>query len=146
MRWVEKYIIIYSILRTSEMILTSTQTLLEKIQCIYTDWQENSDPEVFYSNFHNEIVCKSQIYFDIDYPLAGIATTKLCYIVFCFLNKRGKSSLTPKTITEVEKDGMQYLAGYVIQKLIKMPRDQKAHHCWTYWDILWRQLITARKN
>ena len=30
------------------------------------------------SMVHNKIVCKSQIFFDIDYPLAGIATSKLC--------------------------------------------------------------------
>ena len=126
----------------STEIHTNFDALLQKIQCIYADWQENPDADIFYKGFHNEIVCKSQTYFCIDYPLAGIATTTLCDIVFCSFNKRGKSSLPHKPITEVEKDGIQYLAGYVIQKLIKKAEKLKSA---TLLDIL-GQMVTTDNN
>ena len=122
----------------STEIHTNFDALLQKIQCIYADWQENPDADIFY----NEIVCKSQPYFCIDYPLAGIATTKLCDIVFWFLNKREKRSLPQKPSTEVEKDGILYLAGYVIQKLIKKAEKLKSA---TLLDIL-GQMVTTDNN
>ena len=62
----------------SSEIPTNLDSPLTSLQLIYTDWQENPDPDVFYSKFHNEIFCKSKLFFYIDYPLAGIAATKLC--------------------------------------------------------------------
>ena len=87
----------------STEIDTNFGALLEKIQCIYADCQENSDPDIFYSNFHNEIVCKSQIYFDIDYSLADIASTKLFDRVFCFVNKRKKVHCLQKRLQRLRR-------------------------------------------
>ena len=106
-------------------ISVNLDTLLEKIQCIILSGR-NIQIRIYITPVLKEIICNSQLYFKIYLPLSGIASTKLCDIVFCFLSKRGKNHYLLLKQLEVLKDGIQYFAGYVIQKVIKNAKKLKS--------------------
>ena len=76
---------------------------------------------MFYSNFHTKIVDNGQNFFNMEYALAGIVTTKLKDVLFCFLTKEKKDAeaVHKRNISDAEKDGLQYLSGYVVRKILK---------------------------
>ena len=91
----------------------------------YLEWQEHPDPDSYYGKYQEEIVNVHQKYFQMEHPLAGIMLTKLRDTIFCYINKQEKVIVPPKPITFEEKDGLQYLSGYIIQKLLKNARKKK---------------------
>ena len=100
-------------------ITCHTELLLEKIKVIHNEWQEHADADVFFSKYQTVIINHATDYFQMDSHLAGLIAVKLRDITFSFFNSKSQLIISPKPITPEERDGLQYLAGYVIQKLIK---------------------------
>lgn len=95
--------------------------LLEKVTCCCSEWKEKGDPDEFFSFFFDLIICEASQFFPLDYHLAGLLAVKLRDVMFSFLSNQNETDdyTSCNGMTSEEMDGLQYLAGYVIQKLIK---------------------------
>ena len=100
--------------------------LLEEISKICKDFLENKDPEKFFSSYFSSITASAETFFP-NYPSVSSTTVmmQLDEVIFAKLNKTELTERIPTPISEKEMDGLNYLAGYVIQKLMKKMKKRK---------------------
>ena len=107
------------------------EKLLDQIQPLYNKLQMSSNVEKYYANFRVNIVDKAEEFFDSKNYVPGLVCVKLCDIIFVEFKKQqqlSKEDVAPKTITATEVDGIQYLAGYVVRKLLKKATKSKGEN------------------
>ena len=94
--------------------------LLEEISKICKDFLENKNPEKFFFELLHNIIARAETFFP-NYPSVSSTTVmmQLCEVIFVKLNKTEVAERIPTPISEKEMDGLNYLAGYIIQKLMK---------------------------
>ena len=94
--------------------------LFEEVLKICKDFNENKDPEKFFASYFSDITARAKFFFP-NHPQISSSTLmmQLGDIIFHRLRKPEVSVKTPTPISEKEIDGLNYLAGYVIQKLLK---------------------------
>ena len=90
------------------------------------DFLENKDPDKFFSSYFSNVTAMAGSFLP-NYPSASstIVMMQLGEVIFAKLNKIEVMKRLPTPISEKEMDGLNYLAGYVIQKLVKK---FKKHH------------------
>ena len=84
------------------------------------DFLENKDPDKFFSSYFSSITAMAGSFLP-NYPSVSstIVMMQLGELIFAKLNKIEMMKRLPTPISEKEMDGLNYLAGYVIQKLMK---------------------------
>ena len=92
--------------------------LLEEIQRLcYTD------KEKFYISFYSNIMSQQWIYFEMDSKAATILLKKLGEFLYSFIAinspENGESTTIPKSISEKELNGLQYLGKNYMQKFFE---------------------------
>ena len=94
--------------------------LYEEVLKICNDFHENRDPEKFFASYFSNITARANSFFP-NYPQLSSSTLmmQLGDIIFYRLKKPEVSVKTTTPISEKEIDGLYYLTGYVIQKLLK---------------------------
>ena len=94
--------------------------LFEVINKICQDFLENKDPDKFFSSYFSSVTTMAGSFLP-NYPSAPstIMMMQLGEVIFAKLNKIEGMKRLPTPISEKEMDGLNYLAGYVIQKSMK---------------------------
>ena len=95
-----------------------------EITKICRKFQEKKNPEKFVSSFLVEITSKVILFFP-KYSQVSSSTLmmQLGEDIFCYMKKPESIEKTPTPISEKEMGGLNYLAGYVIRKLLKKTRN-----------------------
>ena len=102
----------------TERLYLDTRKLFKKLD-------EKGNGEQFYSNFYSTIVSNAPAYFpDVTSSLATLLSTNLADKIFQFY-KRPQLSVgkQPDQLTKPEFDGLQYLSGYVVHKLMRKAKN-----------------------
>ena len=100
------------------------------LKAIFDGLAKNGDAEKFYGKFYSKICLKSKSFFtSLSQHSATLLSTKLadCMLTYCKGQVCAAESLSnPNVIlSERKKAGLQYVGGYVLQKLYK--KHSKAH-------------------
>lgn len=99
------------------------KVLLKEIQKILKNINPRAEVRKFYSSFHSEIIMHSTLFFKrLRAPMCTLLATKLAdYILTLFWPTQKSMSfvLNGSTFTEKEMNGIQFVAGYVVSKLLR---------------------------
>ena len=100
--------------------------LFKEVFNICQDFHEKRDPEKFFATYFSNITARANCFFP-NYPQLSSSTLlmQLGDMIFHRLMKPEVCVKTPTPISEKEIDGLYYLAGYVIQKLLKKVKNSK---------------------
>ena len=107
--------------------------LFEQIHQICCGFSENYDAENFYTMFYGKVVMYASTYFPgLGLPMCTLLATKLCDKVLTKLKQNNTTSESKNTlsinITDRELDGLQYLGGYVVSKLLKKVKNSPKYN------------------
>ena len=97
-------------------------SLVSEINNIYTKLVQSGDAEKFHESYYSKIITNSQNWIEnLDQSVAALAFKKLGDKIFRFCQnpqqKLNSTEILP--ITDIEKDGLQYLSGYFVCKFLK---------------------------
>ena len=104
-----------------EHIEKEQSILFEEIYKICKDFNKNRNATQFFASYYANVASKSSIFFS-NLPRASSTTLaiQLGETVLCHLTEKNSiDKPNPSPITDREVDGLQYLSGYVIHKLLK---------------------------
>lgn len=96
--------------------------LFEEVYKICKDFNKNRNATEFFTSYYANVVANASRFFS-SLPHASSTTLaiQLGETILCHLTEKSKNIAKPKPspITDREIDGLQYLSGYVIHKLLK---------------------------
>ena len=98
------------------------ETLCPAINNLYSQFQLKRDPEYYYAEFRCNIIEHTESFFpSMEFKFRGVLGIKLCDVLFVNMQRKKDKNVTNvvKPITKEEYDGLQYLSGYVVQKILK---------------------------
>ena len=106
-------------LASYEFILT--ERLYHDIQKLFQQLDENGNVQLFYTSFFSTITFEPLKYFpNLSYEMATLLCTRLADSLLEFYQKPQHSVQNqPTPLSLPENDSLEYLAGYVIHKLLK---------------------------
>ena len=98
-----------------------TEKLYIDARKLFQKLDETGNGEQFYNSFYNTVVTNSQMYFpDLSDSVATLFCINLADRILNFYKRpQHVASIQPKQLTKSEFDGLHYLAGYVVHKLLK---------------------------
>ena len=106
----------------NDQFVDERNCLLLEIQEMMRSISLTREAEEFYSSFYKEIVMHSTRFFPgLDDPLCTSQGTKLAdniLVLFCHEDKQERVKLDLPPITKRELDGLQYVGGYGVSKLL----------------------------
>lgn len=108
--------------------ISITRPLFSVCHNLYKALSQNGNAEKFFSEYYSKICSNAKIYFPtFDAKCAALLSTKLGdKILYFYKSPQHTVPSQPKALTKPEIDGLQYLAGYVVRKLIKKSRNHKS--------------------
>jgi len=101
---------------------------LDKLVNLFQHKIKFSNPEKFNTTYYNLVVKNSKSYFpDLDYRLSRLIFIKASTILLAM--SKGKNEImleeSPRSISDRELAGLQYIGGYIIHKLHKKFKNSK---------------------
>lgn len=107
-----------------------TERLYHDTQKLYQKLDENGNAQRFYSNFFSTIVFEPLKYFpNLSHEMSTLLCTRLADSLLEFYKKPLQSVQNqPKALSKPENDSLEYLAGYVIHKLLKKIKNGRLFH------------------
>jgi len=107
--------------RIAEHDFQLTSGLQNELVKAYDILEKHGDAEKFYSFFYGKIVVNAEkLMIGLPVPMSTLLAKHLGdKILYFFKRLKLLSSSKPQPINEKEMDGLQYLCGYVVHKLLK---------------------------
>ena len=102
-------------------------SLYKDVSPLYHEFMKSGNMENIYANFYGSIIQNSNSYFSsLEQPLSNLLAKRLCDKLIASRSKPVEhDDATQIEISSRELDGLQYLSGYIISKLLKKSKNSK---------------------